>query len=107
MSSACFTAPCTPTRLRCERWMAVAVATTSRVRRLTTSASRPRTPSRMLGAVGLELVVEGLQADARAVGGARLVVAVGGEGLDDQRLLRVLEARAHPERHRVRPVGAL
>src|SRR5712692_7123124 len=88
--------------------MAVAVATTSRVRRLTTSASRPRTPSRILAAaVGLELVVKGLEADAEHVGGPRLVVAVGGQSLEDQRLLGVLEARAHPEGDRVGPFPGL
>src|SRR5258705_3129457 len=107
MSSACFTASCTTTRLSWERWMAVAVETTSRVRRLTTSASRPRTPSRrrmLAAAVDLELVVQRLEADAEHVGGARLVVAVGREGLQDQGLLGVLQARPHPEAHPVGPV---
>src|SRR6266849_5416628 len=108
VSSACFTASCTTTRLSWERWMAVAVETTSRVSRLTTSASRPRTPRRrMLGAVGLELVVQRLQADAEHVGGAGLVVAVGREGLEDQGLLGVLQARADPEGDAIGPVRRL
>src|SRR5258706_12490998 len=105
MSSAGFTASCTTRRLSWERWMAVAVETTSRVRRLTTSASRPRTPSRrrmLAAAVDLELVVQRLQADTQHVGGGPLVFGVGRGGLQGQGLPGALLALPHPDAHPAR-----
>src|SRR5882762_10249066 len=76
----------------------VVVATTRKVSSITARASLLRMPNRMLGAVGLQLVVEGLQADPQDLRRPRLVVAVGAEGPEDQLLFRVVEAGADPER---------
>src|SRR5213080_4227547 len=73
----------------------VVVATTRNVSSVTATASLLRMPNRMLGAVGLQLVMEGLQADPQDLRRPRLVVAVGAEGPEEQLLGRDEVAVAH------------
>src|SRR5438477_12094848 len=88
--------------------MRVVVTTMRRTRRVTATASLTRIPSRMpvtLQTVAAQLVVERLQTDSENLRGLRLVVAVGGQRLEDQALLGVVEAGADGEGDGVRAVG--
>src|SRR2546429_9211636 len=86
------------TRVSWEMCTMVVVATTRNVSSVTATASLLRMPNRMLGAVRLQLVMEGLQADPQDLRRPRLFLAVGPQGPANQLLFRVVGAGSRPER---------
>src|SRR5574337_993351 len=77
-----------------EKWTRVVVATARNVRTVMARVSFVLSPKRILDAVPVQLVVQGLEADPQHLGRTGLVVSDRGQGLQDQRLFRLLDGRA-------------
>src|SRR4030095_15490102 len=90
----------TTTRVSWARWRNKVVATTTRMSRVMVEASLVLRLPRMLDAVAVQLVVEGLEADAEELGRPRLVVAHRGERLENDVALHVFESHGDPPARR-------
>src|SRR3990172_9536393 len=96
--SACCNTPSTVRRVNWEKCTRVVVATTRKVSAVMTRVSFALRPMRILHAVPVELVVQGLEADLQDLGRPGFVVADGRQGLEDEGLLRFLDGGSQRQR---------